>query len=570
MLGDDPAFIPELEFLELPFSNLEHMELEISQKTTQMSILSPDSRRLSLSQGGSMIGLNLLPSSSAVSPYQLPGNDLFTTGDSALNLGNYGGIFDDEGLLDDLDFEVQHDGQLVEIDATERERRKGIIVAKQERLGSDSATSGQHLYIHGGGHAGSQDQVLIDADGDFVMVMDDDLNILPDAEAFPAMADAAALQNQLEIDPDFSEHPSSDSAAAPMKVRRRRSKKFIAADEKISLPNSVLNGWQREYLPNMDAAIEAKTNRHGSSRAKKNAYILTVGNGIGNAGQGMGSTALPAELSQFFGEGLMLSLKRILPIQKTNGKRKSSSPDLEERRVRGRQDSGDNLPRGDADEMLPAFDDETGTEMAREAISVLEDHHSLAMPWNVSARGRSSSVQHHLPSSLGRPRSLFGAGTGGSRLTSASPLFGHGKDIERFSDIDIDTEDEQDAVARQLMNESLAQRDFELFGPAAAVGTQTAATSQWLGEAMRKESENFLEYVKASAMSADDAELDELGGEENAGRHVDFQMLFPPGEHTVLVAAQAFHHVLSLATRGMLGVEQDHEELDARIVLTIT
>jgi hypothetical protein len=110
---------------------------------------------------------------------------------------------------------------------------------------------------------------------------------------------------------------------------------------------------------------------------------------------------------------------------------------------------------------------------------------------------------------------------------------------------------------------SQAEKEFELFGAAAAVDTQTAGTSQWVREALDKESNNFFEFVRntISEKAGDELgdDLDELAsGMAGAGREnfVTFEELFIPEQNSRVVAAQAFYHVLSLATKGRVWVEQ--------------
>ena len=92
-----------------------------------------------------------------------------------------------------------------------------------------------------------------------------------------------------------------------------------------------------------------------------------------------------------------------------------------------------------------------------------------------------------------------------------------------------------------------ANADFERFGPAALVSTQTAEQSQWVRETLDHEANNFLDFVKAAVAKHDTAEH---------GR-VTFEELLPPSQNTNIVAAQGLLHVLSLATRGELEVTQD-------------
>lgn len=101
--------------------------------------------------------------------------------------------------------------------------------------------------------------------------------------------------------------------------------------------------------------------------------------------------------------------------------------------------------------------------------------------------------------------------------------------------------------------------DFQLYGPGAAVDTQTAANSQWMRATLDHEAHNFLHFVNAriEAIPAPaDEEEDELSGDGPSKASVLFEDLLPPPNHTKLVAAQALHHILALATKSLLIVQQ--------------
>lgn len=96
--------------------------------------------------------------------------------------------------------------------------------------------------------------------------------------------------------------------------------------------------------------------------------------------------------------------------------------------------------------------------------------------------------------------------------------------------------------------------EYSLFGPAAAVPTQVAQTSQWLSSALSAESLNFLAFVKARVGSRvrgrDDA------GEAAETKSIHFDVLLAPASNTRVVASQGFLHVLALVTRGLLTADQ--------------
>ena len=148
-----------------------------------------------------------------------------------------------------------------------------------------------------------------------------------------------------------------------------------------------------------------------------------------------------------------------------------------------------------------------------------------------------------------------------SRITSASPLIGRGGP-ERYSDLEVPNFDDENELLGGPST-SIAGDDFELHGPAAGVDTQTAAKSQWMRAALDAESNNFLDFVKteiatkaARAARCEEAEHDLPGAGVAGPDSVFFEVLLPPTQNTTTVAAQALLHVLALATKGMLHVEQ--------------
>lgn len=199
------------------------------------------------------------------------------------------------------------------------------------------------------------------------------------------------------------------------------------------------------------------------------------------------------------------------------------------------------------------------------------------MPWNVTAsihgsrhgslprgRGYASSLGG-FPSSAGGPSSAppiagipGSLDRRGSRITSASPLVGRG--LERLSSLELPThEGDDDLLGAHVSSSEQGGGDFQLYGPAAGVDTQTAAQSQWTKAALDQESLNFLEFVKAdiaSKAAPAGEEEDELSGDEIARSTVIFEELLPPAEHTKAVAAQALLHVLSLASKNLISVQQ--------------
>ena len=196
---------------------------------------------------------------------------------------------------------------------------------------------------------------------------------------------------------------------------------------------------------------------------------------------------------------------------------------------------------------------------------------SSSMPWNRSAA--SSAARPHLSASGQHQRR-------GSRAVTASPLPGrtgipsrHGSRQPSlplgtaaprppaglsssisgdagFDDFGVGGVGDEDAGGAPPHHP-----EFEMFGPAAYVDTQTAAASQWVRKILDQESGNFLEFVQAAMAERRGADEGDGGGE--AGRGITFEELLPPEENSRVVAAQGLLHVLTLATRRVLAVEQE-------------
>jgi meiotic recombination protein REC8 len=574
-----------MPYMAFPALDFDFSKLDLDSsilRDSQGSLLSPhtQSRRNSTtSEGGSILGLVIPTSEMGGSGYRLPYTDAFQLGNSSIHktsaLGRpYGN--EDDVLIEDFDFEFDAEGKIRDIDAAERELlRRGSVIPHLSRLGSDSAASARVRIDHEEGLMGLTRGVL-DADGEFVMQLDDEL-VLPDAEPFPSFAEPRRAQ--LEGDASAANPTeSSISAEAPLKTRKRKMPKPFTKDERAELPSADLKSWNGDYLRNMDAAIHLKQAHRAPALAKKNAYTWVYGNGLAGIGVGIGTSKLPSPLDIFSGENLMVAITGVPTPKALNrtSKRPHDAKDDESefRRVRARQELEDQVARGGEDDgFMPVFEDSIGVEAGRDAQSALEDHTASAMPWNISSSlhsyrnllgPESSSVQGYGPIS-GRPSVLSGKH---GRLTSASPLIGRGRseilDLERLDDREFPANGSNNfvsALERQTLPLTATQaEEFEIFGPTATVDTQTAQDSYWIKEALAQESLNFLEYVKNTLLEqeADEMEDDALmGGVESAkSREVSFERLFPPDSNSMMVAAQAFHHVLTLTTKNLLHVKQ--------------
>ncbi|KAF6219582.1 hypothetical protein HO133_004051 [Letharia lupina] len=582
VIQDDPAFLPDLALPGLDI-DLSALDISTDDSSRRSSILSPHSQRSSLSSHAeadeSMLGL-VIPSSGSggagdLGGFILPGENV----SSAQRSARIGRLLDDEdeGFNIDPGFTIDADGNLVE----EPTPGPGAALAGGIRLGSDSAASARvRQELMEGHQAGRLEPGAMDLDLDLPQI-DDDI-VLPDAEAFPTTALQAPAGSGI-LGPSSGVHEeqeSSESADAPLQ-HKRRTPKTLPVDEMQELHNTDLTQWKTDYLANMAEATAAKRSHKAPVLAKKNAAFWVVGAGIGGVGAGLGSSKLQSPLDMFAGEAMMEALTgvRISIAGQKRGRDDEEDHDSgsEARRVRIRDGDGAQIGRGD-DMML----DDDGTimisgndevEVGRHAPPALEDP---SMPWNISSavgsrqgsvirgRGFAGSIGG-FPTSAGAPSSLPPVAAGpssqdrrASRILSASPLLGRGR--QRYSSLEnFPVEDDDELLGGRQISDDQALDDFQLYGPAAAVDTQTAGQSQWMRATLNQEANNFLEFVKAEitalpAHASDDE--DELAGDGLSKFSASFERLLPPTQHSKIVAAQALHHLLALATKSLITVRQ--------------
>jgi meiotic recombination protein REC8, fungi type len=221
--------------------------------------------------------------------------------------------------------------------------------------------------------------------------------------------------------------------------------------------------------------------------------------------------------------------------------------------------------------------------MGRHAPESLHGDHSSQMPWNASVSRHNSARRFRSGMLAGISSSIGGQGAGiefgpasafvarrGSRLTSASPLLGRGGTLPRYSSLELPEQPKVtggevgngdifgDGGTQLRDHGSGDDLEFQLSGPAAAVDTQTAAQSQWIAAALDTEANNFLAFL-GTEIEAKIVAAERAGGqlEEQDMETVTFEGLLPPEQYSKVVAAQGLLHVLSLATKGVIGVRQE-------------
>jgi meiotic recombination protein REC8 len=383
-------------------------------------------------------------------------------------------------------------------------------------------------------------------DDDGFVVAQDDGYMVDQNEAAPMQGEAEETEQEIV---------ASESASADQRRRCRTGPKVIPLDDNIELHNRDISVWNQRYKENMSEALSHKRAHRLVTLAKKNAehWILGAGNsGLVQADRG--------PLNMFTGIKLLEAMTGLdLTVGGKKRAREEDPVSDASRRVRSRgEPSSDEVGRrfGPQDDgFMPMMDDDT-VEQGREQPTPLDDRQlSSLFPWNQSTGSR-------------RPTALFSAGgtsaigalpipalsRRGSRLLTASPLLGRGLPTGNDTDYDLNLPGSAAGI------DPTATDEFELFGPAAQVDTQTAAESQWVRKALDGESVNFLEFVKAGIEELDLERDDAPPGDEedeNLFGCIDFDQLLPPLSNSRVVAAQGLLHVLALVTKNALAASQE-------------
>ncbi|KAK0890068.1 R8 protein [Friedmanniomyces endolithicus] len=550
LLPDDPNFLPDfdlvpidLEQLDMNFDPSSVQEAEESQRST----LSPHNPQLVFGSQDSLPMLNIPGRSSSLFGGPVGGGGSFgIRGDSGAGTGMR--HRDELFLDDDLGITVEPDGTMRFNE--EPARRSVVPSAKIDRDGAGNAGSRLEAGYEEGG-LGRSVRDRPDADG-FMSMQDDDNSGLHNGDA---------------------EAPGS----APQQARP----KVLTVDTTMELRNGDLARWNTDYVANMLEVTRHKHASRATAIAKDNARHWVLGAGsLGALSQS--DMLVNGPLGMFSGARLLEALTG-LDLTGTGEKRGRdlSDDDEEGKRKRSRtlgEPSSDELGRGlehqyDDGYIANTGDDYTGVEQGREAPTPLDDRHlSSIFPWNRSTGGSrrptgvftsatlAGAAGIGTPAGIGLPMSRRA-----SRLQSASPLVGRalaGTAAAALAEAGMDDLGlEQDLYGADLdLAMSGLTSEFELFGPAAEVDTETAAQSQWQRAALDTESAHFLGFVQAAIAEAD-ARHGQLGaGDEDGGEmvgSVEFGELLPPERNTCVVAAQALLHVLTLGTKGLLEVEQE-------------
>jgi meiotic recombination protein REC8, fungi type len=216
------------------------------------------------------------------------------------------------------------------------------------------------------------------------------------------------------------------------------------------------------------------------------------------------------------------------------------------------------------------------------------------MPWDVYSASRQGSIRPFGSAAAGMTSSVGGPARGfelgppsalsrrASRLTTASPLQGRGPPLPLSQRISIIStpdrerlatsgalEDDEEKPGGELAPLGGESEEFQIYGPVAAVDTQTAAQSQWIVAALDSESRNFLDFLDAQIQAQAPVPEEERAEDERPTPTATFETLLPPMEHSRVVAAQAFLHVLTLASKGLVNVRQEEGFGDIDLAIAV-
>ncbi|ROW10109.1 hypothetical protein VMCG_01811 [Cytospora schulzeri] len=550
ILVDDPNFIPDINLPPLDFD--EHGELrlpdwDISQRTKLSTQFSPfDGSGSSRSPPGApFINLDIRHSSSQGS---LGIASPFGKGTQNPDDGDITMAFEDEEVLPFAEFglTIDADGNLVEQPEPE------LPLYPQHMI--EKAGSGPHLP--------GDEGLILPVDEELQMIFGDEEQYFP--EGVPAQP-ILQEEGRGSVHLPSEELLSSEPAIQEPRPRKKRNIKRMAPDSATHVGREEFKGWTENYVARIE---ELRSAPHHSTvaQAKKNAYNLTFGMGIMGIGVLNKIPGLNHPLAQMFAGD---ELKSIVmgdseeEAEESRAHRRRSASDAfgeeeedDERRVRARLEGNPEKERPvgrndeqDAqiiDDPMIVFGDDLPPEVGREQPgSAMSDHRrSSNVPWN-----RPSSA---VPTSVRSQKAI----EGGRQAVEGSPLVGRGSILHtdpKFSDgnMPLFGSDGFGPLPGDDQDHSLSSG----IGADAGIPTQVANTSQLMRDALDREGRNFLDFVERVA--ADCGEDDESDEDR---RWVKFDGLFEPQDKTNAVVAQAFLHVLTLATKGQIKVKQDGAE----------
>ncbi|KAG5936245.1 hypothetical protein E4U53_000259 [Claviceps sorghi] len=564
MLQDDPQFdplamLPRLD--EIMTYEIRSNLISTQESGHKFSQLSPLDRSAvpsaCTSRRSSIVGLDLPPSSLSVGSYQLPGSlchsSPFRKAFQEAEAIQSDGPFADHGF--DLDpiygmgLEFDADGNLVS------------IMDPEPQLPPLRGTSPDPLHSAGPtlAQVGRQtnQQMNEDLDGEgFVDLGEADL---PDAEAFAVQPAGGQARNANALPLNTETAEVERTSAAIHATHSRRSKKLF--DQEIRVPRDEFRAWTENYAANMQSAARRRVKSTTLAKAKTNALRFMYSNGISGVGALQEDFGVQHPLAADFAGAALKGHMLGLPVDmierppETRGRRRRSAEAFGEeeeaegserdtRNVKQRLDHGDELGRRGrqsidlGDELH--FGDDSAPEVGMEAAPEMEDKNSslVLMPWSrhgSAAPGSATRAPGSAQKSTAAPSPLHGRGSiVGSIERHSDPA------EEAFQDMPLGSE-----PSSMLFGQGPEETGFD----DADDPNDTRAPITGLDIS----SHDFLDYVTEQIHHHGTPR----GDTRDAKRWIRFEQLATPAVHSKMVAAQAFLHILSLASKTIITVEQD-------------
>ncbi|KAJ6014431.1 hypothetical protein N7540_009022 [Penicillium herquei] len=535
VLPYDPSFLPEtnLPGLDFDFSLFDiTSQADLSQYSSPWTKSPPGSH-----DSASHVSMHLdLGSDDLIHDAQMIGMDNLVSPSRKRGLfgtsARYEGPEDEAGILLQPDFEFDETGALVELDVAQPSpwKRRKLSTHGSENQGDEIPAPGN------------------DNIGEDMMDLD-----------LPARAEQEDVHLPGEEPVPNQEQPTEEVQSEIQRQRRHRTRviKNIDPDNTTTLRNSELAQWNNEYLANMAIASKQKQQNKMQTITKKNAIFCVFGQGIGSVGVGLGLQKEPHPLGNFSGEAL---------YNMFFDDHEESSINNDSHRSGG--DSVYVTPQKSHTQGRVA--DSIDVEIGRHAPSSVLDEQSSQMPWNISASARSSRLGRLgsigdfsvglVSTGLGDP-SLHGQASGigmkgrsRGHLTSASPLSGRGylDPHERQSSLSVlgmhDALDglEEDLEITRYLEGELATDNEDI----RALSRRASAIQQVAGQ-LDQEGLNFFDFIQNCV------QMKENSGDSGDKPALAFSELLPPTQTSRAVATQGLMNVLTLATKGVLTVEQE-------------
>ncbi|KAG6044128.1 hypothetical protein E4U17_000667 [Claviceps sp. LM77 group G4] len=569
MLQDDPQFdplamIPRLDAMLAHEAKLHSMPMQES--GPNFSQLSPlDLSAISsmcTSRRSSMVGLDLPPSSHSVGSYQLPGNLCHS---SPFNKAfQEAGTMQDSRPFDDHDTDLDPiHGMGLEFDA---DGNLVSIMDAEPELPPLRATSSDPLHTAGPTlpQVGRRVRHQLSAGLNEDNFLDFGEDVLPDAEPF-AVAATQPTAGQTRNDGVLTlttETTESDQISATAHLGVAHGRRFrTMVDQEVRVSRDEFRTWSDNYAANMHSARK-RVKGTTLAKAKANALQFMYGNGISSIGalqQDFGvQHPLAAEFAGTVLQARLLGLSIDVTEQShaARGRRRKSpgafgqeeededgqgyGKDTRNVKQRRLETPADELGRRgeenvDFGDELLHFGDDSAPEIGMRAAPAMDDKNSsmLAMPWSRQGSAVPGSATRAAPGSAQKP------------LHAPSPLHGRGSvvgSIERHSD-PIEDPFHDIGLGSQHSSMLLSSHGLENTNH----DTQTSVAGLDIS------SHDFLDYVTEQIHHHGAPSPDTRDNK----RWIRFEQLASPEVHSKMVAAQAFMHILSLATKNVVSVRQE-------------